>query len=720
MKVKQKKVKQKYINREITWLKFNARVLQEARDKTVPLLEQLRFLGIYSNNLDEFYRVRYATVLRALEIDDKAYSNIISGQSLQTLLKEIQEVVALQQESYDNTYEQIMQELEGENIHFIDENQLNENQKEYVAKLYRNKLRHTVAVYLWTPDEERIPELKDAACYLAVKMTKKTKENKASSSFLNMKKWFKSAENKPTVHNSYAIVEVPTHLFSRFVVLPQEGEKKFFMMLEDVIRFNLTKIFDIFEFDEIEAHSFKSSKDSELDLDHDVQKSFMDRISRSVEGRRSGEPVRLVHDREMANDTLAYLKQILHIDKFDSVSPGGKYHNKRDFIGIPDMGREDLTYKKIKPLIPPALKDVVSYIKAVEEQDHLIYVPFADYSVLLNFLREAAIDPRVEEIKMTVYRVANNSQVMSALINAAKNGKKVTTILELRARFDEANNVNWSKVLQDEGVNVIFGVADLKVHSKIGVVTYRVGEELKKISFISTGNFHEKTAKIYTDFTLMTSHKGITEEVDSIFDFFEANYKVKNYEHLMVSPFETRRKIYQMIEQEIQNKKDGLPAQINMKVNSLSDKGMIDKLYEAGQEGVEVRLVIRGICCLVPGVPGFSENIHAVSVVDKFLEHPRIYWFKNGGEDKLFISSADLMARNIDHRVEVSCPIYDKQLKQEVMDTFDLSFTDNVKGRIQNATLDEIYQRNDLSPNRSQFTIYEYYKNLYKAQKVIE
>lgn len=714
------KVKQKYINREITWLKFNARVLQEARDKDVPLLERLRFLGIYSNNLDEFYRVRYATVLRALEIDDKAYNNIISGQSLQTLLKEIQQVVALQQESYDNTYEQIMQELEGENIHFIDENQLNENQKEYVAKLYRNKLRHTVAVYLWTPDEEHIPELKDAACYLAVKMTKNTKENKTSSSFLNMKKWFKSAENKPTAHNSYAIVEVPTHLFSRFVVLPQEGDKKFFMMLEDVIRFNLTKIFDIFEFDEIEAHSFKSSKDSELDLDHDVQKSFMDRISRSVEGRRSGEPVRLVHDREMANDTLAYLKQILHIDKFDSVSPGGKYHNKRDFIGIPDMGREDLTYKKIKPLTPPALKDVVSYIKAVEEQDHLIYVPFVDYSVLLNFLREAAIDPRVEEIKMTVYRVANNSQVMSALINAAKNGKKVTTILELRARFDEANNINWSKVLQDEGVNVIFGVADLKVHSKIGVVTYRVGEELKKISFISTGNFHEKTAKIYTDFTLMTSHKGITEEVDSIFDFFEANYKVKNYEHLMVSPFETRKKIYQMIEQEIQNKKDGLPAQINMKVNSLSDKGMIDKLYEAGQQGVEVRLVIRGICCLVPGIPGLSENIHAISVVDKFLEHPRIYWFKNGGEDKLFISSADLMARNIDHRVEVSCPIYDKQLKQEVMDTFDLSFTDNVKGRIQNATLDEIYQRNDLSPNRSQFTIYEYYKNLYKAQKVSE
>lgn len=714
------KTKQKYINREITWLKFNARVLQEARDKDVPLLERLRFLGIYSNNLDEFYRVRYATVLRALEIDYKAYSNIISGQSLQTLLKEIQEVVALQQESYDNTYEQIMQELECENIHFIDENQLNENQKEYVSKLYRNKLRHTVAVYLWTPDEDRIPELKDAACYLAVKMTKKTKENMALSSFFKMKKWFKSAENNTTAQNSYAILEVPTHLFSRFVVLPQEDNKKFFMMLEDVIRFNLTKIFDIFEFDEIEAHSFKSSKDSELDLDHDVQKSFMDRISRSVEGRRSGEPVRLVHDREMANETLAYLKQILHIDKFDSVSPGGKYHNKRDFIGIPDMGREDLTYKKIKPLIPPALKDVVSYIKAVEEQDHLIYVPFVDYSVLLNFLREAAIDPRVEEIKMTVYRVANNSQVMSALINAAKNGKKVTTILELRARFDEANNVNWSKVLQDEGVNVIFGVADLKVHSKIGVVTYRVGEELKKISFISTGNFHEKTAKIYTDFTLMTSHKGITEEVDCIFDFFEANYKVKNYEHLMVSPFETRRKIYQMIEQEIQNKKNGLPAQINMKVNSLSDKGVIDKLYDAGQQGVEVRLVIRGICCLVPGIPGLSENIHAISVVDKFLEHPRIYWFKNGGEDKLFISSADLMARNIDHRVEVSCPIYDKQLKQEVMNTFDLSFNDNVKGRIQNATLDEIYQRNKLSPNRSQFTIYEYYKNLYETQKVSE
>lgn len=687
----------KYINREITWLKFNARVLQEARDKTVPLLDRLRFLGIYSNNLDEFYKVRYATVLRALELDSAAYNNIIEGQSLKKLLSEIREVVALQQDNYDRTFREIIRELEDEDIYFIDEHQLEEEHISYIKKLYQEKLSHTTAVFLWKPDQERIPSFREDAYYLAVKMTK-----------------FSENLNEDIVN--YAIIEVPTYIFSRFIVLPSKENKKYFMMLEDAIRYNLDEIFEIFDYDHIEAHSIKSSKDAELDLDQDVQRSFMDRIARSVERRRSGEPVRLVYDKDMAPDTFEYVKNIMHIDKYDSVSPGSKYHNKRDFIGFPDLGRAELNNPSIQPLTPPALVGVTSYIKAIERQDHMLHAPYTDYSIFLKFLRECAIDPKVKAIKMTVYRVANQSQIMSALVNAARNGKEVTAVLELRARFDEANNVNWSKILQDEGVRVIFGVADLKVHSKIGVVTYtdeENEEKLKRIAFISTGNFHEKTARIYTDFTLLTAHKEITNEIDEVFDFFQANYKVKEYEHLILSPFSTRRQLYDLIDNEIQNQLKGLPAQINIKINSLSDKGMIDKLYEANDAGVEVRLVVRGICCLIPGKYGLSENIKAISVVDKFLEHPRIFWFKNAGKDKIYISSSDLMARNIDHRVEMTCPIYDPNIQEEIKDTFELSFNDNVKGRIQNATLDEIYQENDLPPNRSQVSIYEYYKKRY-------
>ncbi|MDO5656013.1 MAG: polyphosphate kinase 1 [Flavobacteriaceae bacterium] len=691
---------QKYINREITWLKFNARVLQEARDENVPLLERLRFLGIYSNNLDEFYKVRYATVLRALELDSKIYSNIIEGQSLQALLADIQDFVAMQQETYDNTFEEIIQKLEQEQIYFIDQNKLNENQAIHIRNLYKNKFSHTIAVYLWQENSERVPVFREDAGYLVVKMIQKV-------------------PNSQMELKQFAFIEVPTHLFSRFVILPSEGDKQYFMMLEDLIRFNLDEIFDIFEYDAIEAHSVKVSKDAELDLDHDVQKSILDRISRSVEGRRSGEPVRLVYDKEMSADTLEYIKNVMHIDKYDSISPGGTYHNKKDFIGFPDLNRDDLNFKKIKPLVPPALQNVKSYIKAIEQKDYMLYAPYEEYSVFLKFLRECAIDPKVKSIKMTVYRLANQSQIISALVNAARNGKQVTAVLELRARFDEANNINWSRILQDEGVQVIFGVGDLKVHSKIGLVTYEEKEAERKIAFISTGNFHEKTARIYTDYTLLTAHKEIAQEVDDVFEFFEKNYKVKNYQHLILSPFETRNKLNEFIEQEIENKKKGLEAQINIKINSLSDKELIDKLYEAGNAGVEVRLVVRGICCLIPGKFGLSENIKAISVIDKFLEHSRIYWFKNAGNDRVYISSADLMTRNIDHRVEVSCPIYQADLKKEVMDTFELSFNDNVKGRVQNATYDEIYQENELAQNRSQISIYEYYQKKHNENNQI-
>lgn len=704
--------KAKYINREISWLKFNARVLQEAGDKNVPLLQRLRFLGIYSNNLDEFYKVRYATVLRALQLDQAAYSNIIEGQSIKMLLTDIKKEVESQQKTYDDTYGEIIKEMEGEDIYFLDDTHIGEDFSDFVDKFYQNRLSHTIAVYLLKPNADRIPELADEASYLVVKLTNKTSKEGTS---IGVKDFFsKEQQDQDSNKNTYAIIEIPTYLFSRFVVLPKKNGKHYIIMLEDVIRYKLKEIFKIFDFDTIEAHSFKASKDAELDLDKDVQRSFMDRISRSVAGRRRGEPVRLVYDKDMSKDTLEYLKKTLHIDKYDSVSLGGKYHNKRDFISFPNLGKKHLDYEPITPLTPPELRNVNSYIKEIEKKDHLLYAPYADYSILLKFLREAAIDPKVKSIKITAYRLASESQIMSTLVNASKNGKKVTAVLELRARFDEANNVNWSKTLQDEGVEVIFGVADLKVHSKIGLVTYEEKGIQKRIAFVSTGNFHEKTAKIYTDYTLLTGNEELTKEVQNVFDFFVSNYKVRKYKHLILSPHEMRKKINEKIDREILNKYKGLPAQINLKVNSLSDKKMIDKLYEASQAGVDIRLIVRGICCLVPGIEGVSENIKAISVVDKFLEHPRVYWFKNGGDDEVYISSADLMPRNIDHRVEVGCPILDARLKKEVMDTFDLSFNDNVKGRIHNNTLDEIYQKNDLEKNRSQVSIYEYYKKLYQ------
>ncbi|MXV38378.1 polyphosphate kinase 1 [Flavobacteriaceae bacterium Ap0902] len=700
----------RYINREITWLKFNARVLQEAADETVPLLERLRFLGIYSNNLDEFYKVRYATVLRALEMDSKAYNNIIEGQSLKELLFEIRRTVADQQRMYDDTYERIIEELKNNDIFFIDEKEVNEQHAEFIRKFYQNKLSHTVAVYLWDESNDWYPSLREDAYYLAIKMVRSVKRKHYRQHGFNFC-FNKQKKETPMDDITYAIVEVPTHLFSRFVILPSIDGKTYFMMLEDVVRYNLEEIFGIFDYEHIESHSIKSSKDAELDLDQDVQKSFLDRMSKSLEGRRSGEPVRLVYDKEMAPDTLEYIKNILKLNIYDSVSPGGRYHMKRDFIGFPDLGREDLNFKTIKPFVPTALSNVKSYINAVEKSDHMLYAPYEDYSVFLKFLRECAIDPRVKSLKITIYRVATQSQIISALINAARNGKKVTALLELRARFDEANNINWSKTLQDEGVNVIFGVADLKVHSKIGVIRYDKDGEERKIAFVSTGNFHEKTARIYTDFTLMTANRELADEVDDVFEFFQANYKIKNFKHLILSPFETRKKISKLIDQEIENHKKGLPAQVNFKVNSLSDKGIIDKLYEASAAGVEVRLVVRGICCLIPREPGLSETINAVSVIDKFLEHPRLYWFKNAGDDLVYISSADMMPRNIDHRVEVSCPIFNPILKKEIMDTFELSYTDNVKGRLQTADSREPYQTNDLPPNRSQLSIYNYYKN---------
>jgi polyphosphate kinase len=484
------------------------------------------------------------------------------------------------------------------------------------------------------------------------------------------------------------------------------------IFLEDIIRFHLKDIFNAFDFIKIEANAFKITRDAEIYIDNDLDRSILENISMGVRERKKGEPVRMVYDKNMPQDALNYLKEILDLDDYDSMIPGSRYLNKRDFISFPDFGRKDLQYKKISPIVPKELYEATSLMKIISKKDILLYTPYHDYSIFIKFLREAAIDPKVKKIGISIYRVAKDSQVMNALVNASRNGKEVIAVLELTARFDEENNVYWSKELQEEGIKVIFGVTGLKVHSKLVYIEREVEDNsLEKYAVVSSGNFNEKTAAIYTDYTLFTADSRITEEVEAIFQFFEANYLLKTHKHLIVSPLETREKLNKLIDQEIANAKMGLPNGINLKLNSLSDKQMIDKLYEASSAGVKIRMVIRGICCLVPGIKNKSENIEIVSVIDKFLEHSRVYWFKNGGKDKVYISSADLMTRNIDKRVEVFSEIYNQQLKEEIIDCFELSYNDSVKGRLVSDKLSESYQEGKNPLNRSQFSIYEYYKS---------
>lgn len=679
----------KYINREISWLRFNARVLQEAQDPSNPLLERLRFLGIYSNNLDEFFKVRYATLVRAIQVKSKYFNNIIEHQTPEELLEEINQEVAKQQIIYNNLYEEIIHSLEKENIIFVDENRLLPEHKAYVEEYFETKLSHSIVVMNW--NQKAYTGLRDGAFYLVVKMSFKKRKNE------------------------YAIIDVPVDLFGRFVVLPKLGERNYVMFIEDIVRYHLKEIFGIFKFSEIEAHAIKITRDAELSLDNDVEMSFLQSVSEGVQDRKKGEPVRLVYDSSMATDTLEFIKKPLSIDVYDSIIPGGRYQNKRDFMSFPNFGRKDLEYPKIKPIVPPKLSKNANFFRVFSQENHLLYVPYHDFSIFLKFLRKAAIDPKVKKIAITIYRVAKNSQVMSALINAAKNGKSVTAILELQARFDEENNIQWSRILQEAGVRVIFGVAGLKVHSKIGYIEREPERGCKeKYAFIGTGNFHEGTARIYTDFFLFTTDEATVNDVQDVFDFFEKNYLLKTYSEIILSPWQTRGTLLKLIQQEIKNHKKGLPAQINIKVNSLSDKQLIDALYEASQAGVEVRLLVRGICSLIPRNPDFSKNIKAVSVVDKFLEHPRVFWFKNGGDDKIFISSSDIMGRNLDHRIEVTAPIKSAKNKRIVMKIFELGMSDNVKGRLLNPQgyVGEIYQKSRGKKIRSQEEIYHYLTKL--------
>ncbi|MEH6512291.1 MAG: polyphosphate kinase 1 [Maribacter arcticus] len=682
-----------YVNREISWLWFNERVLQESADKNVPLIERLRFLGIFSNNLDEFFKVRYATVKRIVEAGRNGKS-ALGGEKAKDLLEEITNIVIDQQTKSLVILKKIEHELEGKNIFILKETELNESQKEFAKDYFLKEVSPQLMTIILN-ELTRFPTLKDTAAYLAIKMVIKSDHSKKEK--------------------RYALIEIPKGI-DRFVVLPDEDDKSFIIILDDLIRYCLDNIFTMFEYESISAHMIKITRDAELDMDNDLSKSFIEKISSSVEDRKIGDPVRFVYDKSIGGDTLTFLKEKMNIEDTDSVIPGGRYHNRRDYMGFPSLGRKDLLYEKITPLPVKGLSIEGSILESIAKKDYLQYTPYHTFTYILKFLREAALDPKVRSIKITVYRLASNSQIAASLINAVKNGKQVTVQIELQARFDEEANIEYAEQLQAEGVKLIFGVPGLKVHSKICLIEREEGDVIKRYGFISTGNFNESTARIYTDYTLFTAHDPILKELNKVFDFFETTYKINKYKHLIVSPHYTKNAFMKLIDVEIANAILGKEAYIKIKMNSFTSYKMVDKLYEASRAGVKIQLIIRGICCLVPGIKGMSENIEAISIIDKFLEHTRIFAFANGGNSKVYISSADWMTRNLDYRVEVGCPIYDEDIKKEVMDTFEICWSDNMKARVFTEKQDNAYRKTTRPKVRSQFVTYDYYaKDLKKG-----
>ncbi|MEC7879782.1 MAG: polyphosphate kinase 1 [Bacteroidota bacterium] len=674
-------MKNKYLNREISWLDFNARVLQEASDIKVPIIERLRFLGIFSNNLDEFFQVRYATVKRIAESGVEK-DNGKNKKAINLLDQITNKVIRLQTKS-SKILDSIQLSLKKEGIYFINENEVNESQKEFLKDFFLRKISPALVTII-----------------LSKKKKYDFTDNKA---FLIAKMSFKKQDN---IH---AIVEIPENI-SRFVVLPKISNKQYIMLIDDIIRYHLKIIFSYYNYEKIDTHMVKITRDAEMDIDDiDLSKSYIKKISEYVNKRKYSNPVRLVYDKDISKSTLDFIIKKLKVTSNDSLIPGARYHQRRDYMDFPDLSRQDLMYEQKKALNILNFHIEANLLTQISKKDFLMYTPYHSFSYLVAFLRQSAIDPNVKSIKITLYRLSKNSNVISALINAAKNGKKVLVQIELQARFDEENNIRVSEMLEAAGVELIFGVKGLKVHSKICLIERRENNKKKFYGFISTGNFNESTAKVYTDYTLFTANQSILKDVSKVFEFLKVNYKIQKYKHLIVSPHYTSSMLFSMIDNEIENSKKGKKSGIILKLNSLTSYKFVDKLYEANNSGVKIKLIIRGICCLIPNLKNLSENIEVISVVDKYLEHPRVYIFENGGDKKVYISSADLMTRNLDNRVEVACPIYQKDLKKQVIDTIKISLNDNVKSRLINLNKQNEFVENKNKKIRSQWDTYDYF-----------
>lgn len=651
--------RQVWIPKELSWLSFNERVLQEAADTTVPVIQRVRYMGIFSNNMDEFYRVRVADVRRLA-----AFSTPSKQEEFRALLEEIQRRVLGLQSRFDRIYLATLRELRRRGIYLVSEKQLDDHQQKFARDYFFKHIQPELEPII-LDDSHPMPELNDSSIYLAIRLV--------------------YAE-----HVRYALLEVPTSRLGRFVKIPSRKGKrgKVIMALENMIRVCLHDVFrGIFSLDQVEAYTIKLTRDAELELGEEVTESFFERMERSLKRRKKADPVRFVYDSDMPEDMRDYMARRLGIGRLDSVIPGGRYHNSKDFMGFPNLGPAYLELQPLSPIPLQAVERHDNIFDAIAERDVLLYYPYHSFSYVVNFLKTAAIDPAVKSIVISLYRVASYSHVVDALINAVANHKTVTVIVELQARFDEEANLALSHRLTDGGVNVIFGVPGLKVHGKLILVTRQENNTLRYYTHVGTGNFNEKTAEVYTDFSLLTYNQEIGEEAAKIFEFIRYNYRRPELKHLIVSPVNTRQRLKELIDREIQSAEKGRDCGITLKCNNLVDPEIIEKLYQASQAGVPVRLIVRGMCSLVAGTPGVSENIEAISIVDRYLEHPRVFMFYNRGEPQYFISSADLMTRNIDYRVEVMCPVYDPQHKATLQAILDIQWSDNVKARTLDAAL---------------------------------
>ncbi|WP_071145685.1 RNA degradosome polyphosphate kinase [Bacteroides ihuae] len=687
------------IDRDLSWMYFNRRILSEAMKPNVPLLERLSFLGIYSNNLDEFFRVRMATLSRIVEYEDRSLR--LEREHAKLLIKQIHQLNSKYSIEYESAIKEVTSRLREENIYLLNENELDVEQQIFVRNFFRRQLSGFVSP-IWLSAVKQLTEATDENIYLAIKM--------------QVKKNSEEDEKKKTAHirvrrPEYALIELPVSTCGRFVRLPDRSKGgSSLMYLDDIIRFCLPMIFSGMDYNHFDAYAFKFTKDAEMEIDNDLRNGRLQKISKAVKSRKRGDALRVIYDTKMPRDLLSRIMKRLNLDKSDTVQKGGRYHNHKDLMSFPDCGRKDLKYPAWVPILKPELKRDESLLKLIQKQDRYIHVPYHSFDYYIRVLQEAAVSKEVRSIKTTLYRLAKESKVVKALICAALNGKKVTVVIELLARFDEASNINWSKKMQDAGIQVLFGLEGVKVHSKITHISMKRGGD---IACISTGNFHEGNASMYTDYLLMTAKLSIVRDVNSVFDFIEKPYLSQRFKELLVSPNEMKKRFLSLISDEIRNKKAGLPAYIHVKVNHVTDDAIIEKLYEASKAGVPVELLVRGNCTLLTGISGLSDTIRINGIIDRYLEHARIFIFAAGGENKTFIGSADWMRRNLDNRVEVITPVYDPLIKENLQKVFDFGFRDTCQGCVVDGTGENRpWTREDGNtlPFRSQEELYNDYK----------
>ena len=675
---------QNFINREISWLSFNERVLQEAADPNTPLFERIRFIGIFSNNLDEFFRVRFAAVRRLVDFGGDE-ENLLGDFTPKELLDKIQNVVIAQQQKVQSIYLDILDELKKNDIFMINEKELNHQHGIFVKKYFNDKVLPNL-VPIMLSKKNPFPYLRDRSVYLAVKLSKKT---------------------DPTDF-AYSLIRIPSYSVPRFLVLPKVGGKKYVMLLDDVIRFCLNDLFFYFEYNVYEAFTLKMTRDAELDIDDDISKSFMEKMAHSLKKRKTGKPVRLIYDRTMPEDLKNFIFKKMKLNP-DNAIPGARYHNDKDFMNFPEIGKKKHYYAKLPPFRHKDLLPNTSILRVLRKKDVMLHFPYQTFNHFIDLLREAAIDPKVKEIGITIYRVAEASKVVNALLNAVRNGKIVTVVIELQARFDEEANIFWSNKLQEEGANVINGVPGIKVHSKLLWIKRKENNTYRNYAYIGTGNFHEGTARVYADDGLMTSDPRLADEVENIFEFLKHNFQHFDYENLIVSPFKMRKFFTKCVDKEIELAKKGKEGRMILKMNSLIDPGMMQKIIEAGEAGVKVQLIVRGIFG-IRITDELAKNISAISIVDKYLEHSRIFLFGNNGDEKIYISSADWMPRNLNRRFEVACPVYNHEIRNELKEMLNIQLKDNSKARILDANLLNEYNTGDKQVYRAQEDYYKYIK----------